>query len=78
MERESFERSLSAFSKRAPFRPFVVELINGHIIQIDHPEAVVARGPLAIYFSPGGDLTVFDHEGVARIETIPKPTRKSG
>lgn len=64
MLRDNFERSLRAFQRRSPFRPFTVELMNGGRILVDHPEAMVFRGGVAVYVSPDGVPTLFDHEGV--------------
>jgi hypothetical protein len=49
MVKENFERRLRAFARRAPFKPFVVELISGTTIQVDHPEALVSRGGVAVH-----------------------------
>jgi hypothetical protein len=64
MTRENFERSLAAFWRRRPFRPFVVELVSGERIKADHPEALVLRGGSAGYVSADGTPALFDHEGV--------------
>jgi hypothetical protein len=50
-----------------PFRPFTVELISGERVKVEHPEALVIRGGIAIYFSPRNEITIFDHEGVAQL-----------
>ena len=67
MERDSFERSLKAFTRRTPFHPFIVELVSGGQLQIDHPEALVFRNAIAVHFSQEGIPTLFDHQGVARM-----------
>jgi hypothetical protein len=63
---EHFERTLRAFAHRTPFRPFTVELVSGTRIEIDHPEALVFRGGLAVFISPEGVPVLFDHEGVSQ------------
>jgi len=68
MVAETFERSLRAFARRAPFSPFVVELVSGGRIAVDHPEALVFRGGLAAYIARDGTPTLFDHKSVSRLE----------
>ena len=67
MTRENFERSLAAFWRRKPFRPFVVELVSGDRIKVDHPEALVLRGGVSVYVSADGTPALFDHEGVSQL-----------
>ena len=67
MERDAFEGSLRAFVRRTPFHPFIVELVSGGQLQVDHPEALVFRGGVAVHFNRDGIPTLFDHEGVTRL-----------
>ena len=67
MTRENFERVLQAFQRRTPFRPFTVEFVSGERVSVDHPEALVLRGGVAVYISPEGVPTLFDHEGVSEV-----------
>ena len=71
MESESFERSLRAFTRRTPFVDFFVELASGGSFTVDHPEALVLRGGLAVYVAPDGTPTLFDHAGVTRLTGAP-------
>jgi hypothetical protein len=64
---DNFVRSLRAFQRRTPFRPFTVELVSGYRFQVDHPEAMVLRDGVAVYIAPGGHPTLFDHEGVSQL-----------
>jgi hypothetical protein len=66
-----FERTLQEFTRRAPFQPFVVELVSGGRFTIDHPEALVFRSGVAVYLAPDGSPTLFDHQGVSRLEGSP-------
>ena len=66
MDKSNFDRSLRAFARRTPFRSFTVELVSGTRIEVDHPEAMVFRGGVAVYISQDGTPTLFDHEGVSR------------
>ncbi|MCG8584584.1 MAG: hypothetical protein MI757_07725 [Pirellulales bacterium] len=68
MTSSNFERVLSAVHRRTPFRPFTVELVSGTQIVVDHPEALVMRGGVAVYLSKEGVPTLFDHEGVSRVD----------
>ncbi|HUY34795.1 MAG TPA: hypothetical protein VMV69_18765 [Pirellulales bacterium] len=67
MVSKSFAKALRAFVYRKPFKRFTVELINGERIEVEHPEALVFRGGVAVYFSPKNEISIFDHEGVARV-----------
>ena len=70
MESNSFERSLRAFARRTPFRSFTVELVSGTRVEVDHPEALVFRGGVAVYIAPDGTPTLFDHEGVSQLIAV--------
>jgi hypothetical protein len=67
MNAEHFERTLRAFQRRTPFRPFTVELVSGNRFQVDHPEALVLRDGVAVFIAAGGVPTLFDHEGVCQL-----------
>ncbi len=64
---EGFEKMLRAFQRRTPFRPYTVELMSGHRFQVDHPEALVFRSGVAVFFATDGTPTLFDHEGVSSL-----------
>ncbi len=66
MEIQAFERSLRALAKRSPFQPFSVEFVSGEVIDIEHPEALVFRNAVAVFFAPDGELVLFDHRSVSR------------
>ena len=68
MEIDAFDRSLRAFVRRTPFEPFVVELMSGSRIQVNHPEALAFNGGLAVYIAPDGTPSLFDHDSVSRLE----------
>lgn len=70
MKEEVFERTLKAFTQRKPFKPFLVELISGTQLTIDHPEALVHRGRAAMHVDLDGNFTLFDNEGVSRLADI--------
>ena len=67
MEAEDFDRSLGAFQRRKPFRSFMIELVSGDRIEVDHPEAMVIRAGVGVYLSADGAPTLFDHEGVSQV-----------
>ena len=73
MTREHLERSLRAFQRRAPFRPFTVALVNGDRFQVDHPEALVLRDGVGVFVAAGGVPTLFDHESVSQLVDEPLP-----
>jgi hypothetical protein len=67
MHTDAFERSLRAFVRRVPFQPFTVELTSGSRFQVLHPEALAFNGGLAVYISPDGAPSLFDHESVSQL-----------
>ena len=75
MTAANFEKTLKALQKRRPFRAFRIRLVSGEHVDVEHPEAVVIRSGVGVYFSTKGDLTVFDHEGVS--EVLDKPGRRT-
>lgn len=71
MQLETFERSLRAFSRRTPFQPYMIELTSGSRFAINHPEAVGFNGGLAVYISPDGAPSLFDHDSVSQLVGAP-------
>ncbi len=67
MERESFDESLRAFTRQRPFHPFIIELVSGSQLSVDHPEALAFRTRTAVHFDKDGIPTLFHHQGVARL-----------
>ena len=75
MTAKNFDRTLRAYQKRKPFQSFRVRFVDGEYIDVDHPEALVTRGGVAVYVAADGTPTLFDHEGVS--EVIGKTGRRS-
>ncbi|MGH7128340.1 MAG: hypothetical protein ACREJB_12430 [Planctomycetaceae bacterium] len=73
MEADRFERTLRAFQRRTPFRPFTVELVSDSQFQVDHPEALVLRDGVAVFIAAGGFPTLFDHESVSTMTGESRP-----
>jgi len=67
MTAKNFERTLRAFHRRAPFRPFSVALVSGDRMEIDHPDALVLRGGVAVFVAADGTPTLFDHESASEV-----------
>jgi hypothetical protein len=67
MEPENFERSLRTFVRRRPFGSFTIHFVDGDALTVDHPEALVLRGGVAVYISAAGEPTLFDHRSVSRL-----------
>jgi uncharacterized protein (AIM24 family) len=67
MVAKSFDKSLRALVRRRPFQPFVVELVSGERIRVEHPEALAFDGGVAVHISTEGDISLFDHESVSRL-----------
>ena len=71
MDPGQFERSLRAFQRQTPFRPFTVALVNGDRFQVDHPEALVLRDGIAVFIAAGGVPTLVDHTSVSQVQGEP-------
>ena len=69
MTPKNFDKTLSAYQSRKPFRSFRVRFVSGEHIDVDHPEAMVVRGGTGVYFSPTGGVTIFDHESVSEVSS---------
>lgn len=67
MEADNFEVSLRGFVRRRPFAAFTVHFGDGGFVTVDHPEALVLRGGVAVYVSAAGEPTLFDHRSVSRL-----------
>jgi hypothetical protein len=67
MVAQHFEHVLRTFQKRQPFKSFSVELMSGTRIEVDHPEALVLRGGVAVYIDSAGVPVLFDHHSVGRV-----------
>jgi hypothetical protein len=62
-----FQTTIRAFQRRTPFKTYVVELVSGDRVQVDHPEALVLRAGVAVFVSATGEPAIVDHEGVSQI-----------
>jgi hypothetical protein len=67
MTAEHFQTTIRAFQRRTPFRPYIVELVSGDRVHVDHPEALVIRGGVGVYVTASGEPTIFDNEGVSEV-----------
>ena len=74
MTAEHFQTTIRAGQKRAPFQPYVVELVSGSRVRVDQPEALVLRGGVAVFLSADGAPSIFDHEGVSQVTASPSDT----
>jgi hypothetical protein len=67
MTADNFEKTLKAYQKRKPFRAYRVRFMSGEHIDVDHPEALITRAGVAVYFNAAGVPTLFDHESVSEV-----------
>jgi len=71
MTADHFQTTIRAFQRRTPFRPYIVELVSGDRVTVDHLEALVVRGGVGVYVSAEGAPSIFDHEGVSQVIATP-------
>ena len=74
MTAEHFQTTIRAFQKRSPFQAYLVELVSGDRVEVDHPEALVMRGGVAVIVSADGAPSILDHEGVNQVIATPADT----
>jgi hypothetical protein len=67
MTAKNVEKTLQVYQKRKPFRSYRVRFVDGEFIDVDHPEALITRGGVAIFFTADNTPILFDHEGVTAI-----------
>jgi hypothetical protein len=67
MTAEHFQTTIRAFQRRTPFKSYVVELVSGDRIRVDHQEALVVRGRVGVFVNAAGAPVIFDHERVSQI-----------
>jgi hypothetical protein len=67
MTEEHFQTTIRAFQRRTPFKTYLVELVSGDRIRVDHPEALVIRGGVAVFVNSDGAPSIFDREGVSQV-----------
>ena len=78
MDREIFETTLKAFQIREPFTPFLIELVSGLEFTVQRPEAVHTYEGAAVYFSPRGEIRLFDSQSVSSFCDLQKKPAVSG
>ena len=72
MTHDNFDQALERFYGRT-FTPFVIALQDGTRYEVDFPAALLYRPGIgkAIFLSPGGTPTYFDHDSVVQILDAP-------
>jgi hypothetical protein len=71
MDRKNFMSALRAFQKQVPFKPFVVELVNGRKVVVAGGDDLLVQDGVAVGFGRDGAPVIFDHEGVVQISGLP-------
>ena len=59
MTAKEFQYTLRQFTKRQPFKPFLIELFSGNRVLVSHPEAVSTNASMVLFVSPEGRFRVF-------------------
>lgn len=66
MNQQEFEAGLRKHLHREPFEPFVVELLDGRLVEVTQ-RSLAFGGGAATYGTATGDLVFFDCEEVREI-----------
>jgi hypothetical protein len=74
---ENFEQALRDFRGQQPFRPFYIELNNGSVVYVQHPEAVVSYNGHCAHIATDYAFRIFDHESVSNLSYEGKPKEKA-
>lgn len=64
---------LKTLASREPFRPFTVNLLNGHSLFIDSSAALLFPKPrpeLVIAFTQDGQMHIFEEAGIVSISEL--------
>jgi hypothetical protein len=67
MTEKHFDKTLREYQRRSPFRSYRVRFMSGEHVVVDHPEALITRGGVAVYLAADGTPTLFDHESVSEV-----------
>jgi hypothetical protein len=67
MTAKNFEKTLKSYQRRKPFRSYRVRFVDGEFIDVDHPEALITRGGVAVFFAADDTPVLFDHDGVSAV-----------
>jgi hypothetical protein len=73
MNTAGFARALRAYSRRRPFRSYVLEFVTGEPLTVGHPEAVTIDGNVIVYRSQDGLYRLFDSESVCQLRDVSPP-----
>jgi hypothetical protein len=72
MKPQEFQQTLRQLLNREPFQPFVVELVDGRNLVVDHSK-VLFGGGAASFFTPKHDLVEFACEDVQAMRLASDP-----
>jgi hypothetical protein len=64
---KDFYDAIVGMLDREPFRPFVVELLDGSRVEFDRPRSIAIRGGAAMGFARGKRYVTLDCENVRRV-----------
>jgi hypothetical protein len=69
---QEFLVALRAFSRRRPFRQFVIDFFNGQQVEVRHPEGVAPFAGVWLFEEPQGKRVVFSSSSVCRLLDVPE------
>jgi hypothetical protein len=63
---QEFSVGLRAFSRRQPFRPYLIEFVSGRVLQVRHPEGIAPFARVWLFHEAHGARVVFSSSSVCR------------
>jgi hypothetical protein len=64
-----------------PFQPFRLHLVDGNSLRVPHPDFIIAAASMAVVANElpkgvPGAINLIPYEHIARVELLPRKTRK--
>ena len=67
MDSNLFTDTILAYKRRVPFHPFTIVTAAGRQHEVDHQDAIIVKGGVAMFLAPGNIPHIFDAETISEI-----------
>jgi len=68
---QELDSALRVFSRRRPFRPFLLEFVSGEQVRMVHPDAIALFRQVWLYRGPKRMQAIFPSSSVCRLLDAP-------